>query len=145
MRGLRFQPPAQVLDAAGALATTVLNHEQFGALAALRLHEARAAAALGLQEQARQAAQALVALLDEGYAPEFTYLPEAWLVAAEVFGDTGDEAESRRALNAGTSWVQARALPRVPPPFVDSFLQRNPVNRALLARAARSSPPESRR
>ena len=28
--------------------------------------------------------------------------------------------------------VETRALPQVPAPFIDSFLQRNPVNRRLL-------------
>jgi hypothetical protein len=29
--------------------------------------------------------------------------------------------------------VHQRALPKVPAPFIDSFLHRNPVNRELLA------------
>jgi hypothetical protein len=37
------------------------------------------------------------------------------------------------------AWVQAQALPQVPAPFIDSFLQRNPVNRRLLALAGRPS------
>jgi hypothetical protein len=31
--------------------------------------------------------------------------------------------------------VRSVALPQVPAPFIDSFLQRNPVNRALLTGA----------
>ncbi|HEY6135672.1 MAG TPA: hypothetical protein VIW70_16990 [Rubrivivax sp.] len=37
----------------------------------------------------------------------------------------------------GAAWVRRSALPHVPPEFVDSFLQRNPGNRALLAAAVR--------
>ncbi len=137
VRGLRFEAPAAVLEQAAALGAQARQHEQFGVLAALQLHEARAAVALGDGARARQAADTLTALLDEGYAPEFTYLPEAWLVTAEAYEHVGQHAAARRARSAGVAWVQAQALPRVPAPFIDSFLQRNPVNRRLLAQAAR--------
>ena len=92
VRGLRFEAPATVLDEAAALAAMARQHEQFGVLAALHLHEARAAVARADGGRAQQAAHALTALLDEGYAPEFTYLPEAWLVAAEAFEHAGEHA-----------------------------------------------------
>jgi hypothetical protein len=139
VRGLRFEAPAAVLEQAAALGALARQHEQFGVLAALQLHEARAAVALGDGARAQQAAQALTALLDDGYAPEFTYLPEAWLVAAEAFELVAEHAAARRARAAGVAWVQEQALPRVPAPFIDSFLQRNPVNRRLLAQAAGSA------
>ena len=41
------------------------------------------------------------------------------------------------ALAHGTDWVRRVALPNVPDEFRDSFLQRNPANRALLAAADR--------
>jgi hypothetical protein len=139
VRGLRFEAPAAVLEQAAALGALARQHEQFGVLAALQLHETRAAVAVGDGARAQQAALALTALLDDGYAPEFTYLPEAWLVAAEAFEHVGEYAAARRARATGVAWVQAQALPRVPAPFIDSFLQRNPVNRRLLAQAAGSA------
>jgi hypothetical protein len=139
VRGLRFEAPTVVLQQAAELAAAARQHELFGVLAALHVHEARAAVALGQNARAQQAAQALTELLDEGYAPEFTYLPEAWLVAAEAFEQAGEPAAARRARSAGVAWVQAQALPQVPAPFIDSFLQRNPVNRRLLALAGRPS------
>jgi hypothetical protein len=33
-------------------------------------------------------------------------------------------------------WITATALPDVPPPFRESFLQRNPVNRRVLTTAS---------
>lgn len=135
VRGLRFQPAAAVLDEADELAAAARGHEQFGVLAALHVHETRAAVAVADAARAQQAATALQALLGEGYAPEFTYLPEAWLVAAEAWQLAGDGPAAQRALAVGAAWVQGRALPQVPPPFVDSFLQRNPVNRRLLGLA----------
>jgi tetratricopeptide (TPR) repeat protein len=134
VRGLRFEEPAVVLAQAEALAHAARQHEQFGVLAALHQHTARAAAILGDAQQALQAAQALVALLDDGYAPDFTYAAEAWLVAAEALALGGDPDAAHRARAAGVAWVQTRALPRVPAPFIDSFMLRNPVNRVLLAR-----------
>jgi hypothetical protein len=41
------------------------------------------------------------------------------------------------ALARGAQWVRRVALPQVPDAFRDSFLQRNPANRALLAAADR--------
>ena len=73
-------------------------------------------------------------MLDEGYVPDFTYTPEAWLVVGEALEAAGDTASANRAHATGLAWVQTRALPRVPSPFIDSFLRRNPVNRWLLAR-----------
>jgi hypothetical protein len=35
----------------------------------------------------------------------------------------------------GVQWVIQHALPQVPAPFIDSFLNRNLVNRELLAAA----------
>ena len=44
------------------------------------------------------------------------------------------------ALAQGATWVRRVALPNVPDVFRDSFLQRNPSNRALLAAADRHRP-----
>jgi hypothetical protein len=41
------------------------------------------------------------------------------------------------ALARGALWVRRTALPHVPEAFRDSFLQRNPTNRSLLAAADR--------
>jgi len=101
-------------------------------LAALRLHETGAAVEQRDARRAGAAARGLTALLDEAYSPDFTYEPEAWLVAADGLAQAGDAAAARRAWQAGVAWIQTRALPQVPAPFIDSFLQRNPVNRRLL-------------
>ena len=138
VRGLRFAPHDEVLLQADALATRVLQLEQFGALAALQMHRARAALTLQQHDQAAAAATELVALLHEGYVPDFCYTPEAWWVASQALAAVGHEAAARAAeaaRAAGQHWVQVVALPSVPAPFIDSFLHRNPVNRALLAAA----------
>ena len=65
------------------------------------------------------------------------YFAQAWWLAAQVFEANGDGDEAMMALARGAHWVRRTALPNVPEPFRDSFLQRNPTNRALLAAADR--------
>ena len=100
---------------------------------------ARAAHTLGQTDTAAAAARAAVALLEAGYAPESRYLPEAHLVVWRALTQAQAHAEAAVALRAGTQWIRSRALPEVPAPFLDSFLNRNAVNRELLALVA--SPP----
>ncbi len=69
--------------------------------------------------------------------PADLYLGEAWWIAAQVFDANGDGDDSLLALARGAQWVRRVALPSVPQEFRDSFLTRNPVNRALLAAADR--------
>ena len=44
---------------------------------------------------------------------------------------------NKAAIDTGARWVRRTALPNVPAAFRESFLQRNPTNRALLAAADR--------
>jgi tetratricopeptide (TPR) repeat protein len=137
VRALRALPPAQVLAQAPALAKTLAARERFGALLALHAHVACAALAEGQLEVAATSARVALALFKEGYAPESMYRPEVHLVAWRVLMQAGAPAEAAEALKAGIDWIRSHALPHVPVPFLDSFLHRNPVNRELLAAAAR--------
>lgn len=69
--------------------------------------------------------------------PADLYIGEAWWLAAQVFDANGDGDDALMALARGAAWVRRIALPQVPDEFRDSFLQRNPSNRALLAAADR--------
>jgi tetratricopeptide (TPR) repeat protein len=71
--------------------------------------------------------------------PGDLYYAEAWWIAAQVFEANGDGDHQLLALARGAQWVRRVALPNVPDEFRDSFLLRNPVNRALLAAADRAS------
>jgi len=53
----------------------------------------------------------------------------------------GDDTAAAAAFAQGTSWVTQHALPQVPPAFIDSFLHRNAVCRALLVTAQRACAP----
>ena len=69
--------------------------------------------------------------------PADMYLGQAWWLAAQVFDASGDGDQALMALAHGAQWVRRVALPNVPDEFHDSFLLRNPTNRALLAAADR--------
>jgi tetratricopeptide (TPR) repeat protein len=137
VRTLRALPPAQVLEQAPALAKTLAARERFGAVLALHVHVARAAMVEGRTDAAAVSARAALALFEEGYAPESMYRPEANLVVGHALAHAGARPEAAAVFRAGTDWIRSHALPHVPVPFLDSFLHRNPVNRALLATAAR--------
>lgn len=132
VRTLRSWPADQVLKRADPLAKTLSTRERHGALLALKVHVARAACAQGQTDTAAAAARAAGGLLEAGYAPESMYLPEAHLVVWQALTQAQAHAEAAAALRAGTQWIRSRALPEVPAPFLDSFLNRNPVNRELL-------------
>ena len=85
------------------------------------------------------AAAAMGALVGEfeTVQPADLYLAHAWWLAAQVFEASGDGDQALMALAQGALWVRRTALPNVPAAFRESFLQRNPTNRALLAAADR--------
>ncbi len=151
VRALRWMPPQQALAQAQELAPLLRGKERFGALLTLHVNLAQAAlqayagqAAQGTQAaglgcgapDALPAAQAAAALLDAGYAPESMYRPEAHRVLWRVLSQAGAPAQAAATLRDATDWIRSRALPEVPAPFLDSFLNRNRINRELLALAS---------
>lgn len=92
------------------------------------------------QSRARQTAAAAAAMREivaqmSQVQPVDLYLGHAWWIAAQVFDANDDGDEALMALAHGAKWVRRVALPNVPEDFRDSFLHRNPANRALLAAA----------
>ncbi|MCO5124543.1 MAG: AAA family ATPase [Rhizobacter sp.] len=92
------------------------------------------------QSRARQtaaAAQTMRELVGQlpNLQPADLYYGEAWWIASQVFDANDDREDALMALACGAKWVRQVALPNVPEPYRDSFLQRNPSNRALLAAA----------
>ncbi|MBV9889854.1 MAG: hypothetical protein JO090_03085, partial [Rhizobacter sp.] len=85
------------------------------------------------------AAAAMRALVEqfEEVQPSDLYFAQAWWLAAQVFEASGDGDQAMMALARGALWVRRTALPHVPVAFRESFLQRNPTNRSLLAAADR--------
>ena len=102
-----------------------------------RLLRAHALSRIGQTDAAATAMRELVPQLST-LQPADLYLGHAWWLAAQVFEASGDGDEALMALAHGAQWVRRVALPNVPEEFRDSFMQRNPINRALLAAADRS-------
>ncbi|MGE5338755.1 MAG: hypothetical protein ACM3PU_13060, partial [Gemmatimonadota bacterium] len=73
----------------------------------------------------------------ETVRPADMYFPEAWWIAFEVLEANQEEAAASAALRRGADWIRDTAAPNVPDEFRDSFLDRNPVNRAILTTASR--------
>ncbi len=64
-------------------------------------------------------------------------VPEVMLSIYRGFSAAGDTAGASEALARGVQWIRSSALPHVPSEFRDSYLHRNPVNRALLTAESR--------
>jgi hypothetical protein len=110
--------------------------ELFGIAMKARLLEIEAHSCAGAKEEASaEAAEVLPKLAD--CQPADMYWPEAqWIVAQALKGAGADQAADD-VLGQAANWIEHEALSQVPPPFRDSFLQRNPVNRAVLAATKR--------
>jgi len=122
---------------AASLALWATTRERYGL--ALSGHVRAAACALTQDAPTRAQPHVEAALhLAKQYLPDNFYLPELWLVAAQVFAALGRQADALRAAADGQAWVRNVHDTQVPPEFRDSFLQRNPVNRELFALAARA-------
>jgi DNA-binding SARP family transcriptional activator len=82
---------------------------------------------------ARGAISARQALaLAEQVQPTLMYRGELWLHCARALRVANARAEVKQVLNIAREWLDARVEHDVPADFRDSFLQRNPVNAALL-------------
>ncbi len=101
-----------------------------------RLLRAHALSRMGDTAGAAAAMSELVPQLATLQPADLT-LGHAWWLAAQVFEASGDGDQALLALAHGAQWVRRIALPHVPDEFRESFMQRNPVNRALLAAADR--------
>lgn len=90
----------------------------------------------GRTAEAALAAREMVAEC-AGKQPYGLYIPEVWWILHSAFSSDGDEVAARAALESAASWIGKVALPHVPGAFRDSFLNRNPINRTVLAAAQR--------
>jgi tetratricopeptide (TPR) repeat protein len=113
-----------------------LQLEFTGVAMKARLLRADALRQAGRRGEAAMAMHEMVPQLDHVQPADLT-LGHAWWLAAQVFEAAGDGDQALIALGRGAHWVRHVALPNVPPEFRESFLQRNPTNRALLAAADR--------
>jgi DNA-binding SARP family transcriptional activator len=130
---LRALPPERAAAEAARWAAEALAADQGGVALAARVRQAQAALALGQAGPAEAAAQAALALLGQGLHPDGMGVPSVWLVAAEAALAAGARHEATQRAAAGAVWLRQTALPHVGASFVESFLQRQPAHRRLLA------------
>lgn len=129
-------PPDEGEAMAASLAIWASAHERYGVALSGHVRAATCGMAQGAPNRAAPHVEAALHLA-KTYLPDTFYLPEMWLVAAQVALALERQAQAMHALKQGTSWIQNAHESHVPPEFRDSFLHRNPVNAELLALAAR--------
>lgn len=89
----------------------------------------------GRPADAAAQADALAAHCAGDWAVYNFYLPEVWLVLVTAWDGAGRRTEADALAHHAAGWIGERAAHDVPAVFRDSFLQRNAINAALLARA----------
>jgi len=133
---------AESLDPAEALACCeevrrAAEAREYGGIAMkASLLAARAALQAGDIDSARARWDAVHALRAR-LQPADCYPPRADAIGRDILRAIGDEAGAAQRLAAAVAWIREVALPHVPDGYRDSFLHRNPVNRALLTAASR--------
>jgi DNA-binding SARP family transcriptional activator len=68
-----------------------------------------------------------------GLDSAWVYMPQLWLRLARCFEALGQAHDARQCMVPARLWIADNVLPTLPPVFRASFLQRNAVNRELLA------------
>lgn len=130
-------PPDEGEALATGLAAWASAHQRQGLALAGHVRAARCALAQGAARRALPQVEAALRLAQD-HQPDSFYLPELWLVATRVLRSLDRVPDAEAVLRDGLAWVQHIGEQHVPAPFRDSFRQRNPVNRELLALAART-------
>jgi len=125
-------PPEEGYRRADAARLEAVRHEQFGGQLSAEVRCARLAPD---PDRARNHALEALALLAT-YDPDDLYRGEVWWEAYRALAAAGDPGATA-ALRSGVEWVAMVCRDHVPAEFRDSFLNRNVVNREMLARARR--------
>jgi DNA-binding SARP family transcriptional activator len=105
-------------------------------LDALALAAGRSTAADMMEVAAGHAQRAHA--LAETIWPTGISLPELCLSIHGGLAAAGNSTAATQAADRAVRWIEEQALPNVPVDFRDSFLSRNPANRAVLTRVGRS-------
>jgi DNA-binding SARP family transcriptional activator len=126
----------EALSACDAVAKAAEQREYGGIAMKARLLAAHAALRAG------DAASALARWREQqGFLPTLhvadCYPPRAAAIGRDILLACGDADQAAQLLAAAVAWIRETALPQVPEAFRESFLDRNPVNRALLTAESR--------
>jgi len=129
-------PPRDAIAACDAVAHAADVREYGGIAAKARLLAARATLGSG-DARAALARWREIAPVLGSVQPADLYAPAAGAIGREILLANGAREEAALVLDDALRWVNQTALPHVPDAFRESFLRRNPVNRALLDAARR--------
>jgi len=133
----RAAPPGEALDAAVRAGSQARSQGLLGlALDAEVL--ACEAALRGADAMAAQAHARAALAMFESVEPALLCRADVWLAAVRAL-DTSDRPLAERLLRQALHWLRETASEQVPDEFRAGFLERNEVNRELLALAARWS------
>lgn len=140
-QALAMERAARTVPAEGAaqlarIAAEALAQENILAAASAGRLRVAALAADGDGAGAAAAAHALLAMLADSGPPPGTYAPALWWTASQALAATAPPLAAG-LLHQAAQWIE-QAASRTPPLFRSSFLQRNPVNQAVLQAAARA-------
>lgn len=133
-------PGTAIAEQALACADWADAHQHDALAVQARLVQIEGLLQAGQPAAAAAVADAVRARCRRGWPVYNTYLPELWWGLVQAWDAAGRTASADAMLHQARAWVLARAGRDMPELFRDSFLQRNRVNAALLARAARAAP-----
>ena len=133
--GARLLEPEAAYRSATTVAREAARLQMEGLRMTALAWAARHALACGREAEAVAHALEALALWPE-HAPDPGSIAEVWLAAVDCLDAAGD-ARAEGVLRTAVDWIAAAHRDRVPEPFRESFLHRNGVHRALMARAAR--------
>ncbi len=121
---------------AASLAVWAASRERLGVAMAGHVRAAACGLAQGAAARALPHVDMALRLAREA-EPETFYLPELWLVCAQVMAAAGREADAAKQAAHGCEWVRRTHDRHVPDVFRHSFVHRNAVNVALAVLEAR--------
>ncbi|MEO8079159.1 MAG: hypothetical protein ABI641_01425, partial [Caldimonas sp.] len=127
---LLWLEPDDALALFDAIEAPLQRQELLALAAKARWYAIRATMRAGRVEAAAALARPALTALGDVH-PLDLYPPEALAIGHAALQAAGDDAAAQAVLQQALAWIDA-ALDDVPAPFRESFLHRNPVNRALL-------------
>jgi tetratricopeptide (TPR) repeat protein len=128
--------PAEALAICDGEARAAEAREYGGIAMKARLLAARAAFRVGDTASAVARWNELEALLPTLQLVD-CYPPTTAVIGRDILLAQGETERAAALLGAAVNWIRQIALPQVPEAFRESFLHRNPVNRALLTAQSR--------
>src|SRR4030095_891957 len=132
-------PPPQAIACCEAVQRMAEELEYLGIAAKARVMRVRHFLRVGAVQTAISVLRDLPAHLTD-VQPADMYRAEAWWIEFEAFSAGGDIVDATNSLAHAVDWINTVALPSVPDEFSDSFLNSNPINRAILTTATRRQP-----